>query len=145
MAYKLELPPGAVVHPVFHVSQLKLSPGSQQVAPVLPSDFAPLQVPVRVLQRRWSAGDRSVEQGLIQWSHAPLELATWEPLDALRQQFPRAPAWGHAGSEDRGNVSTPLPAGPATTTSPSGLPHGSLSSGRPKRIRRPNQKYADSL
>ena len=104
VAYKLELPPGADVHPVFHVSQLKLSLGSQQVAPVLPSDFAPLQVPVRVLQRRWSAGDRSVEQGLIQWSHMPPELATWEPIVTLHQQFPRAPTWGHAGSEEQGNV-----------------------------------------
>ena len=39
VAYKLLLPPGAVVHPVFHVSQLRSSPGNQQVSPSLPSDL----------------------------------------------------------------------------------------------------------
>jgi len=77
---------------VFHVSQLKLSPGTQQVSSTLPSDLSPLQVPVKILQRRWSAGDRSQEQGLVLWSNSTLELATWEPLAALHQQFPRAPA-----------------------------------------------------
>ena len=33
-----------------------------------------------------------MEQGLIQWLHTPPELASWEPLASLRQQFPRAPA-----------------------------------------------------
>jgi len=84
VAYKLQLPSFSSIHPVFHVSQLKLSPGNQQVSPTLPSDLQAFQVPVRVLQRLWSAGDRAGEQGLIQWSHSSPELATWEPLDALR-------------------------------------------------------------
>jgi hypothetical protein len=41
VAYKLELPPGVAIHPVFHVSQLKLSPGSQQVSAALPTDLLP--------------------------------------------------------------------------------------------------------
>ena len=39
VAYKLLLPPGAAVHPVFHVSQLCCSPGNQQVSSSLPSDL----------------------------------------------------------------------------------------------------------
>jgi hypothetical protein len=48
-----------------------------------------------------------MEQGLIKWSHMPESLAmTWEPLEQLHQEFPRAPTWGHAGSQEGGNVST---------------------------------------
>jgi hypothetical protein len=39
VAYKLELPYRAVVHPVFHVSQLKLSPGGTSVSSTLPSNL----------------------------------------------------------------------------------------------------------
>ena len=35
-----------------------------------------------------------------------MEAATWENLESLKQRFPRAPAWGQAVSEDRGNVSS---------------------------------------
>lgn len=84
VAYKLELPPGVAIHPVFHVSTLKLSPGSQWVSAALPTDLLPFQVPVRVLHRRRSSGDWPMEQGLVQWSQLPPELATWEPLTALR-------------------------------------------------------------
>lgn len=52
VAYKLELPPSAAIHDVFHVSQLKLSPGGHQALPHLPSALQELQVPWRVLQRR---------------------------------------------------------------------------------------------
>lgn len=76
VAYKLELPPQAAIHPVFHVSQLKSSPGRQLVSPVPVSDLQAYQVPVKVLQRRWTSGDHPTEQGLIQWSQMPHELAT---------------------------------------------------------------------
>lgn len=50
-------------------------------------------------------GSASIPQGLILWSGPPESLATWEDLTELRQRFPRAPAWGQAGSEGRGSVS----------------------------------------
>lgn len=49
VAYQLQLPPGSAIHPVFHVSQLRLSPGDQQVSSALPSPSAQFQVPLRVL------------------------------------------------------------------------------------------------
>lgn len=58
-----------------------------------------------VLQRRWTAGDKPVERGLVSWMHLPPKLATWEDLLPLRQCFPRAPAWGHAGTQEEGDVS----------------------------------------
>jgi hypothetical protein len=50
-----------------------------------------------------------VPQGLIQWSNHPRSLATWEDLEALKQKFPRAPAWGQAASRRGENVSSTTP------------------------------------
>lgn len=138
VAYKLELPASAAIHNVFHVSQLKSSAGSQQVSPSLPSELQEFQVPARILQRRWTAGDRPEEQGLVQWSQSPPELATWEPLLPLRQQFPRARAWGHAGSEEEGGVSAPAPPAPAQDSAAASAP--ATPAPWPKRERRPNAR-----
>jgi hypothetical protein len=97
VAYHLALPEIAAIHPVFHVSQLKTSHGSEPIPTSLPNSV--VQVPKQVLQHRWTSGDHPIEQGLIRWSHMPASLATWENLEQLKQQFPRAPAWGHAGSQ----------------------------------------------
>jgi hypothetical protein len=42
------------------------------------------------------------------------QLATWENLLQLRQDFPRAPAWGQAGTQAPGSVG-----GPTTTATTS--------------------------
>ena len=61
-----------------------------------------------------------------------LSLATWEDAKPLKQKFPRTPAWGQAGSQERGPV-TSLPGGPQD-----GGPEAEL--GRGKRRTRPNIK-----
>ena len=50
VAYKLELPPAVVIHPVFHVSQLKCSPGANKVSSVLPTGLVMFQVPEQIIQ-----------------------------------------------------------------------------------------------
>jgi hypothetical protein len=57
IAYKLELPQGSSIHPVFHVSQLKQAVGNQVVSQTLPTDVAAFQIPEKILQRRMSTGD----------------------------------------------------------------------------------------
>jgi hypothetical protein len=69
-------------------------------------DTAAFQVPEAILQWRWTKADQSVEQVLIKWTGMSPTLATWENLVALKQRFPDAPAWGHAGSQEEGTVRT---------------------------------------
>jgi hypothetical protein len=56
-------------------------------------------------------GTTQVTQVRAKWSELPAELATWEDYKALKQTFPHALAWGQAGSQEPGNVSTGSDAG----------------------------------
>jgi hypothetical protein len=106
VAYKLELPSQSMIHPVFHVSQLKKAVGtSVQVSPSLSDDMFDTLVPKKVLSRRLvTRGLRTAQQVLVKWSASLAALATWEDFEALRQRFPIAPAWGQASSYGAGNV-----------------------------------------
>lgn len=107
-AYKLQLPSSSAIHPVFHVSQLKKMVGEAPVTSVLPDDSVQMQVPEKILQRRLrSRGLRTIPQVLVKWSSLPASLATWEDQEALQQQFPFAPAWGQAGSQEEGGCYGP--------------------------------------
>jgi len=140
VAYRQELPASSSVHSVFHVSQLKRSPGNNVTTASLPDDLVEFQVPVAIFQRRWTTGDNPVEQGLVRWSHMPASLSTWEPLEYLHQQFPRAPAWGHAVYQEEGNVSTAESANQDKPPGSAGVVAGAPSTSRPKRMTRPNPK-----
>uniref|UniRef100_A0A453C2C0 Tf2-1-like SH3-like domain-containing protein n=1 Tax=Aegilops tauschii subsp. strangulata TaxID=200361 RepID=A0A453C2C0_AEGTS len=107
VAYRLELPAASRIHPVFHVSQLKRFVQPQyEVLDSLPCADAHLQVPIKILQEHIRRSDnRSVAQALIQWSGGDASTTTWEDKDSIRQLFPRALAWGQAGSEGEGDVS----------------------------------------
>ena len=136
VAYKLALPSSSKIHPVFHVSQLRkcLRP-DQQVLPQLPLTNAIYQFPMRVLQHRVrQQGIHSIPQALILWSGASEEMATWEDLEPLQQQFTMAPAWGQAGFEGRGNITVPATPDdaqqPATVEEPP-----EMGPARPKRSR----------
>jgi hypothetical protein len=91
----------------------------------LPQALDGLQIPLKILQRRVRTSDSHVvPQVLIQWSNLPRSLATWEDLEAIKQRFPRAPAWGQAVSPRGGNASDTADEG-AVTTEPDAVTIGS--------------------
>jgi hypothetical protein len=142
VAYKLALPASTFIHPVFHVSQLKEAVPSSHAICSLPQSLEGHQYPVKVLQRRVSSSDNTViPQVLIHWSGMPRSLATWEDLEALKQRFPRAPAWGQAAYEGGEDVSSQLPEEPedvARTVAGTARP-GEVPRRKSSRVKRPNQ------
>lgn len=93
VAYRLQLPEGSSVHPVFHVSLLKKKVGSRSsVSTELPrmgQEGQFLVYPVKLLDRRMiKKGNRAVIQWLVQWSHAIPEDASWEDAAAIAEQYP---------------------------------------------------------
>lgn len=95
VAYRLQLPEGSLVHPVFHVSQLKEA--KMRPTPAsgpLPANTFDFQVPLAILGYKWrKTPNKMVRQGRVQWTGAPPGDATWEDLDDLHRRFPCAPAW----------------------------------------------------
>ncbi|CAM8999395.1 unnamed protein product [Rhodiola kirilowii] len=93
VTYKLELPPTARLHNVFHVSKLKLcrnTPPQQTVAlPEYFRDNHPLHSPEKVLGfRTLLAQGRPVRQVLVQWQGQDSTDATWEDVTDLQREFP---------------------------------------------------------
>lgn len=93
VAYELDLPPDARIHPVFHVSQLKLKLGSSSSAlPRLPpvdahGVFRP--EPVEILTRRSRPKDnRPFIEVLVRWEGQTVDDATWEEYHALANAYP---------------------------------------------------------
>jgi hypothetical protein len=148
VVYHLQLPDHYLIHLVVHVSQLKLVAGFKGTAsPTLPMSLPERRVPIRVLQTRGlSKSNRLVQQVLVEWSGLPLELATWEDQEALRQCFPFAPAWGQAGFEgprsvtNQGDVAEPGTSYKQDGATLDGIQHTIKQNGAARHIRRPNRR-----
>ncbi|GJZ18529.1 retrotransposable element Tf2 [Tanacetum coccineum] len=81
VAYKSLLPLSAQIHPVFHVSQLKLFKGDPiSVPPVLPQcdpNGSLVRIPVKVLERKMvKVNNKMVIYVLVQWSNGTINDAT---------------------------------------------------------------------
>ncbi|GKC47210.1 retrotransposable element Tf2 [Tanacetum coccineum] len=92
VTYKLDLPDSNKVHPVFHVSQLKLCKGSTNNMRMLPH-YGPNGLltaePLAILNRRMKKVNNKVAvYVLVKWSHHTDEDATWELYSDLLQRFP---------------------------------------------------------
>ena len=102
-AYTLDLPANSLIHPTFHVSQLKAftpdhTPVFSDLPPLVQLDGSDV-LPEAILERRLvKKGNRAVPQVLIKWTKLPATSATWEDFYVLQQRFPTALAWGQAPS-----------------------------------------------
>ncbi|GAU47333.1 hypothetical protein TSUD_101210 [Trifolium subterraneum] len=93
VAYKLQLPKNAKIHPVFHVSQLKPFKGVAQEQylplPLTMTEIGPIVQPIDVLQARTIIqGLQKVHQVLIQWDQYSAAEATWEDVTTVKDKFP---------------------------------------------------------
>ncbi|CAM8908644.1 unnamed protein product [Rhodiola kirilowii] len=92
VAYKLELPPGAAIHNVFHVSQLKLCPNPPANTPDLPQymlDVGKFKEPEAILDRKMvKRHNGAVTKVLVQWKGHPAEQATWEFYQDFISKYP---------------------------------------------------------
>ncbi|KAL0332800.1 UNVERIFIED_CONTAM: Retrovirus-related Pol polyprotein from transposon [Sesamum calycinum] len=97
VAYKLALPPGSKIHPVFHVSLLKKKIGSMYFPSISLPDFEDevfKVYPSAILARRLIPRNNvGVPQVLIQWSHGSPDQATWEDYKDMAAKFPGFNPW----------------------------------------------------
>ncbi|KAL7113985.1 hypothetical protein ACP275_04G093400 [Erythranthe tilingii] len=93
VAYELQLPRDAKVHPIFHVSQLKRKVGKTDSVveniPALDDKNQFLLIPEKVIERRLAKkNNAAVTQWLVQWAHLPVEEASWEDAEEMMVKFP---------------------------------------------------------
>lgn len=93
VAYKLQLPDAAKIHPVFYISQLKPLEGIPQEQciplPLTITDVDPVIVPASILHARLvKQGPNIVPRVLIQWENMTPAKATWEDFDEMLDNFP---------------------------------------------------------
>lgn len=92
VAYKLQLPEGVGIHLVFHVSQLKRHCGKSAVPspdlPLVGEDGKIKMEPTLVIETRAMPRNNTlVTQWLVQWANLPLENASWEDANFIKEKF----------------------------------------------------------
>ncbi|XP_020231808.1 uncharacterized protein LOC109812288 [Cajanus cajan] len=91
VAYKLQLPNTAQIHPVFHVSQLKRSVTKGSSLSAMPSGLISAEedfpAPETVLAVREGKDSSCSAEWLVLWKSQPVEEATWESAADIRAKF----------------------------------------------------------
>ncbi|KAA0062227.1 Transposon Ty3-I Gag-Pol polyprotein [Cucumis melo var. makuwa] len=111
VAYKLELPSTAVIHPVFHVSQLKRALGDhtqvQQLDFYLTENHEWMTQPDEVYGYRKNPNTKDWEV-LISWKGLPPHEATWEDCNDFKHQFPDFHLEDKVDLEEESSVKPPI-------------------------------------
>jgi hypothetical protein len=107
VAYKLDLPATAQIHPVVHVSQLKLHvpPHTKvlQSFDTIATDPSASILPGQVIDvKDMMFGGKLKQRLLVQWEKQPVSMATWEDADDMKRRYPTA--WGQAVVKGGDNV-----------------------------------------
>lgn len=94
-AYLLDLQAASLIHPVFHVSQLKLITANYSLVfadlPEPPDLCAVTLQPEAILERRMiKKGNSTIPQLKVQWHGIAADHATWEDYYVLWTRFPVA-------------------------------------------------------
>ncbi|KAM0028419.1 putative nucleotidyltransferase, Ribonuclease H [Helianthus debilis subsp. tardiflorus] len=138
VAYKLQLPPEAKIHNVFHVSMLRKCTGkpTQQITPLhLVDSSSTLKLhPAQLLdQRTLLRGSSSVPQYLVQWEGLPVQEATWEDKAILQRIFPDFHLEDKVTDKGGGNVVTQEPS--PQVTSPMQMRRGERKKTQPAKLK----------
>ncbi|CAJ2652292.1 unnamed protein product [Trifolium pratense] len=93
VAYKLMLPPSAKIHPVFHVSALKLCKGEHSTQlmplPLTTTEHGPMLSPIAIIDRRTIIQNaQPVQQVQVQWEGLLPTETTWEKWDEFHSSYP---------------------------------------------------------
>ena len=138
VAYKLQLPEGSSVHPVFHVSQLKKMVGSSdQVSSHIPEPAETHHLPAEILAEKLHHQNGKIQPKiLVKWQNWPTNMATWEKKDDLRQLVEGTLSRGQDSSLGGEDVSSQ-----DSITESTGDEDGPR---RSKRAARPSKKYKGS-